>query len=391
MKTKGSGFKGQGPERRVPRSGVRGQRPEISKSPNPQIPKSALGFTLIELLVTLAIIGILAGLALGVAGVARQAAAEAATKSTIAKLNNIIMRRYESYLTRRVPLGALTYASDDGAKKKGQRLWATDAAIDRLYALRDLMRMEMPDRQYDACADGGTNVTAPITLPKSKYKPDPKTVPAITRLYASRLANAKKGNGNSLADVSAELLYMIVSLGSPEAMSQFSPSEIGDVDANGLPEFLDGWGRPIGFLRWAPGFSNCPAMNYRGASTIQSGVAQDTTVDLDKDPGVARWTLVKDSLGNDKRRLFADHDAFDAYSIDAAAFHLIPLIYSAGPDGKFGLQKNVGSPAYYFSKDATTQNMFSDGEFTKIGEPTDKEGSFDDFRDNITNHHIEAR
>ena len=53
----------------------------------------------------------------------------------------------------------------------------------------------------------------------------------------------------------AEMLYMIVSMGSPEAMEQFNQSEIGDTDGNGWPEFLDGWGRPIFFLRWAPGFS----------------------------------------------------------------------------------------------------------------------------------------
>jgi prepilin-type N-terminal cleavage/methylation domain-containing protein len=336
----------------------RDQGPEIPKSPNPQISKSSPGFTLIELLVTLAIIGILAAMALGVAGVARQAAAEAATKATITKLNTIIMRRYESYLTRRVPLGALTYASDDGSKKKGQRLWAQDMAKDRLYALRDIMRMEMPDRQNDACADGGTNVTAPITLPKSEYKPDPKTLPAITRLYASRFANAKTSNGSSLADVSAELLYMIVSLGSPEAMQQFSPSEIGDVDANGLPEFVDGWGRPIAFLRWAPGFSTT------GTATLSEIQFNDPA---------------------------KHHDPFDPYGIDSSAWHLIPLIYSAGPDGKLGLQKNAGSSGYYFSKNATTQDMFNCGDFTKIGEPTAFEGSVDDFRDNITNHHIEAR
>ena len=40
----------------------------------------------------------------------------------------------------------------------------------------------------------------------------------------------------------------------PEAREQFNESEIGDVDEDGCPEFIDGWGRPIMFLRWAPGF-----------------------------------------------------------------------------------------------------------------------------------------
>ncbi len=62
------------------------------------------GFTLVELLVTITIIGILTGLALGAVHYARQAAAEAKTKATIAKLHAIVMQRYESYMTRRVPL-----------------------------------------------------------------------------------------------------------------------------------------------------------------------------------------------------------------------------------------------------------------------------------------------
>ena len=64
----------------------------------------ALGFTLVELLVTITIIGMLAGMMLGALQMARNSAREAATKATIAKLNSIIMQRYESYMTRRVPI-----------------------------------------------------------------------------------------------------------------------------------------------------------------------------------------------------------------------------------------------------------------------------------------------
>ena len=47
---------------------------------------------------------ILAAMTLGVLQAPRNSGREYATKATIAKLNNIIMQRYESYLTRRVPI-----------------------------------------------------------------------------------------------------------------------------------------------------------------------------------------------------------------------------------------------------------------------------------------------
>ena len=86
---------------------------------------------------------------------------------------------------------------------------------------------------------------------------------------------------------------MIVSMGTPEAMEQFNASEIGDTNQNGYPEFLDGWGQPIFFLRWAPGFSPY--------SQIQ--VANSTS----------------------------NHDPFDPRNVEggtAGAYQLLPLVYS---------------------------------------------------------------
>jgi prepilin-type N-terminal cleavage/methylation domain-containing protein len=323
--------------------------PEIS--PSPHLPFSLSvrpAFTLIELLVTITIIGIMAGMMFGAIGMAREASAKAATKATIAKLNSIIMARYESYLTRRVPISTAGLAP-------------SEAKIDRLYAIRDLIRMEMPDRQYDVDKNASPN-DGPIDLP---YPASGTRIhvplPALTQQYQTRLASASTGNGSSLANMSAELLYMIVSMGSPEAMEQFSQSEIADVDGNGLPEFIDGWGHPIAFLRWAPAFSSNNA-KHPMPSDIQ----------------------VEDKVNH--------HDPFDPFMADTEAWHLIPLIYSAGPDGKLGVQRcaaTSSSTGYYFAKDATTENMFTNSDFLTIGEPSAADGSDTDYQDNITNHHIE--
>jgi prepilin-type N-terminal cleavage/methylation domain-containing protein len=296
------------------------------------------GFTLIELLVTITIIGILAGMTFGVMQVARETACEAATKATIVKLNNIIMHRYESYLTRRVPI------STTGLTPK-------QAAEVRLTALRELMRMEMPERWsdiYDPAVASSKPVKPDIDgsvtvqdVAKSVSRSLPRS--ALSKLYAKRYINIKMSQDDISPDyVGAECLYMIVSLGSPEAMEQFHPSEIGDVDNDGLPEFLDGWGHPIMFLRWAPGL-------------VGSGIQTGT-----------------------------DHDPFDTRKVQKGAFHLIPLIYSAGPNGKYGIDIQE---TYVFAGDPFGT------EGSQVGKESDKDdnGTLTDYQDNITNHQIEAR
>jgi hypothetical protein len=313
------------------------------------------------LLVTISIIGILAALSLGAVSIARESARVSATRATIAKLHAIIMQRYESYMTRRLPLGLLVYPA--GNARAGQPLSPHDAAQDRLAAIRDLMRMEMPDRGLDVPPPVDSNDNSigsaswqgdvPIRLPNSNaFVP----VPALALLYYNRLTSP--GPSNADTNIPAALLYMIVSMGSPEAMEQFGPSEIGDPDHDGYPKFLDGWGQPIFFLRWAPGFS---------VPTQYSDI----------------------QLGNP----VTDHDPFDPSNVEQAAFKLVPLIYSAGKSGgitnTYGLQlqKNYGfgnsangSPAgmMFTNTGAPT--------FLKIGPPVlPNQTGF------ITNHHLEAR
>jgi len=300
------------------------------------------GFTLIELLTTITIIGIMAGMVLGAMQMARQSAKDAATKATIAKLNSIIMRRYESYLTRRVPISTV------GLSPKV-------AAEVRLTALRELMRMEMPERWSDVINPPDTSdatkpdVNGPTPI-KDLAGNTRATLyrPALSKLYAQRYIQMVWNKTAPSPDYScAECLYMIVSMGSPEAMEQFSQSEIGDVDGDGMPEFLDGWGHPIMFLRCAPGFVG---------SDIQTNNA--TT----------------------------NHDPFDTRRVDTAAFHTIPLIYSAGSDGKYGVDV---SKNYQFAGTPFTGDGLSIGQ-AKHDDINDTTPSTE-HQDNITNHHIEAR
>jgi len=113
----------------------------------------------------------------------------------------------------------------------------------KLCALRDLMRMELPDRWSD------------VVDPPAVFTNFPIARPAVSQGYLRRY--------NSLATpptgvhASAECLYLIVMASVPddaESRDVFKGADIGDVDGDGAPELVDAWGQPIKFLRWPTGF-----------------------------------------------------------------------------------------------------------------------------------------
>jgi hypothetical protein len=143
----------------------------------------------------------------------------------------------------------------------------------RLDALRDLMRMEMPDRWTDVVDEPVT----PFGEALSNLIPRPALSQAYLARYNSVAEPFTDQNGNFVHDATepftdvngngrydptpefqgAECLYLIVM----EALAQegdarevFKPDSIADTDGDRMPEFIDAWGTPIRFLRWAPGF-----------------------------------------------------------------------------------------------------------------------------------------
>jgi hypothetical protein len=145
----------------------------------------------------------------------------------------------------------------------------------------------------------------------------------------------------------AECLWLCVARSGyePDALEQFRPDEITDRDGDGAKEFCDGWGQPIYFLRWAPGY------------TPYSAVQLATDI----------------AAAND---VFAQMNA------------LTPLIYSAGPDGAT-TDVLISEEAYGLQRPTSERTTFNPcTEFPKAGEP---ETGSTFYRDNITNHDIMAR
>lgn len=361
------------------------------------------GFTMVELLVTVTIIAMLAVMALGAVHMARESAREIKTKSTIAKLHRIIMTRYESYRSRRVPVN--TSGMHPGP-----------AAALRLLALRDIMRMEMPDRWAD--------LSGPMTVdPATGLAIQAVQRPALSQAYLTRYvqsrdrmdvvyptadpSNPMRGEGRERLNrySSAECLYMIVTMGGgADSRDQFYENEIGDADDDGLFEFHDGWGNPILFIRWAPGLT-------------ESAFQAQTFFDPDADGVYVRDADVAEA------EALADHDPFDSRNLHGPAYiaglvtqgyayRLVPYIYSAGPDGIYDINfegdysftdlgdpyvhgtsaspvpNEAGIPVDSRNESVTAMDPPGDSADPLYG-PKQTPGSLDHY-DNIDNHHVEA-
>lgn len=356
-----SGFRVQGPEEvsrpvgtrmseaaRFPFSVFRPRPNHKSQIPNPKSPRG--GFTLIELLVTIVVIAFLAGIMLGALNSARTTARAAKTKSLITRLHAVMMDKYMSYQTRRVPIttGGLT---------------RTQAATQRLNALRDLMRMEMPDRWSDV-------IDNPLVTGVDR--------PAVSYAYkaaydvADDWANGDSDREQLVADNgAAECLYLIV-MSIPDAADKFRGTDIGDSDGDGLLEFHDGWDQPIRLIRWPAGYY------FDSASTIFTA---DTLLQSN-DPST-------------------HPDPFDPQRVLASqgGYALYPLIYSGGADKQYDINiglKSDKKTTYAYELDASNDiNPYAtDGLGNLIGQPvshTNPANVGEYHYDNITNHNIEAR
>ncbi len=304
--------------------------------------KERTGFTLVELLIAIAVIGIMASMVVYTLAGAQADAKRSKTVATITKINAVILQKFEEFRYRSVKLTIpqrLTQRNFGmtGTPPSPPLLSPKNAAKIRTFLLKDIMRMELPDRMTDLTYSPGniavvleTGAVENLNDFGGRYCPRDYNVlrshfnlAYMPELYSSTILAAEDTTPLSTSrdtwteDYAAEeCLYAIVAhsmVAGGSALENFHASEIGDVDGDTYPEFIDAWGNPIGWLRWPAAYPSELNVSYKGT--------------LPSIPNTA---------------LPPSPDAFDPYKTSAEwantqkPWTLIPLIVSGGPDGDLG-------------------------------------------------------
>ncbi len=403
------------------------------------------GFTLVELLITVSIIAIMSSMVLFAMFQAQDAARAQKTRTLIAKLNNIIMTRYDEYRTRRIPYHFPPITQNAPAT---ERLAAQkELARARLDCLHDLMRLEMPDRWSDVVDPPAAPFAHGIPATTMAAYGGTLTRPPLSQVYLAKYNAAAAPTDEHQG---AECLYMIVMAAvaqQGDSRDVFKATDIGDVDEDGMPEFLDGWGYPIRFLRWAPGYPSemqmfgdirpanvapggtnevlvqFPANRFRPTGDFVGGTMAVKEVGQQNfnpdrmakitgyrndgtnatftckgtttyppfggtNPLMSETILIMHADSFDPRGIYPDY-----VTILQPTFLTYPFVYSAGPDRSYGIRTEFDTTDLQYKDHRLNPCVVEAG--TMIG----MQGDFPDeprykptgWLDNITNHQPNAR
>jgi hypothetical protein len=272
-------------------------------------------------------------------------ARQARTRSIIAIVDSVIQEQYESYKYR--PLAVEipnVYATPSDQTVLKYEVLASEAARVRLNMIRDLQRMELPDRISDIKVGNDINRPAVIHAVANRVLINPGAVPPQPVYQRSNVRSQFLVNWFGIGSLpnrfaayqrlakptwtpqfeSAECLYLFMAtsfVGGAPALEQIPASNIGDLDNDGMPEILDGWGRPLGFVRWPVGFND-----------------PDLSIDM--------------SMPDDFDPLRVDFASVSGVNGVQEPWSIRPLIISAGSDGDFGLHLQATNTGFRYSVDS---------------------------------------
>jgi prepilin-type N-terminal cleavage/methylation domain-containing protein len=302
-------------------------------------------FTLTELLIVVAIIlSLMTMLGSAVANVRTTQKANA-TRDTIMKIDTALTAIFQQFGNESVvvppPTSRPSYMS-----ASAYRAWVIR---------RNVITANMPDRWVDI---------KHIAENQADFSPLSQAQRTYINIWSSLGPTVAASNS------SAECLFTVVMLSGLSnclGCENLNNLPIGDQDQDGIPEFNDAWGNPIGYLLWAPGLE-LPA--GRGDKFF-SGSRQAV-------------------------------NPFPSTKIDGSvppALGLRPLIYSGGPDGRHGFERHDEAVSFTFggsSKDDAGRDIANSYPLNnppcRAGGKDDSSADKTDYRaDNVTNLDLEAK
>lgn len=353
------------------------------------------GFTLVELLVVIAVGSIISSMvAIALNGASTQAKAER-TRNQTERIGLLTLQLYEQASTRQVgaPVGDRIPRTSNLFYQNNQTNEA--ASNSRQLAIlnwkRDYLRCAMPDSIADlrdnpvpisylrverVVTGNGTNFTflpeRIDNVPGSSPNDPPQINTSIStlrtvaqdRIRTRALQLVRRHNGDQSITLlqmlgpdvatdgfwtkehqAAECLYLIMAtaiLNNRPAIDALQSREISDTDDDGIPEIIDGYGQPLGYMRWPAGF-------YLHQDYL-------TVADLSNNPEI------------DRRPAGFSEDPLDILRVDPRlqddgtpaaladdTYLILPVIVSAGSDGIFDL-RGLDTPTTYRYGEQTTMS-----------------------------------
>jgi type II secretory pathway pseudopilin PulG len=293
-------------------------------------------------MVVITIIAILATIALGVMGGLIGQARDAATKSTISKIQGLLNSRSQAFdrLIKRKGYLVGTQEYQWVVQNYGAAL--PQQSSRQMLATKLLQAKFFPQRYAELYITGNNNFWQKPAGQASIYNnPNAGAIPVLD---SSEILYDFLTQSNALGDT-------------PVANDTFSPAEVKDTDNDGLPEFIDAWGNPLRFYRWPTRLfrsqgqdATTGALNAITAQDVSNAqllfstlpvFTGNLTFDLARDPQDPLqdcYTIFKNPTNTTTLPPF-ETVTFPNTSVmmhTPATYHVL-LVISAGPDGVLGL------------------------------------------------------
>jgi len=281
---------------------------------------------MVELLVVILILAVLTGLIASAVFVVIGGQAQKNTETMLRKLHDGVQQQWsEASKEFRSPEKSapspyvLQLAGGDPAR--AQVIW-----------MKLQLRREFPMSYDEILRPWGTH---------TELQGDLKQIPS----YVLAIQNRNSANTNSGGIYTESAACLLIALENhPHKGMKFNAEEslgasaIRDTDGDGVPEIVDSWGRPIVFFRWGTGN---PALD-----ALARNVRDPNRRDRDSEDPFHKLMDGNWQSGNSLGvTTFQDlcHTIKDPSSGAPRSFFTIPVVVSAGKDGKFGLNGDMST------------------------------------------------